>query len=367
LLNNDFAELKAVCSTLGVQSDSWVWEEAIISQVEAACSLHDLEFKSHLKPLLKSIADNLVSQLLTVRCVSLLLVRYVKCSNKEEHSELRDSAVRIIGNPWLNRPAWDANVKNDDARKMVDAWLKQKLIFDFFSLLSEDGAVDQRRLKYWLRYHTVINDMWFALGPHARNNSNTDFKEFRDRARGRLLDLEFAGMSVNNAFILCLGELIVVEFGCKGNACYIYQCNNFPVELGARRWVHGYNDLRSKRFGEQFVHRDGSQKWEEKLDNILSPLLAWRPSETPSDSNRNPISNQHTNSGTIRRKAATQLPLFDEHEFYKFTALNNLTVRDSRIKGGALWVITHMTDQNINKMLKDFGFNYKYGRGWWKE
>lgn len=373
LLANDYTELKAVCNTLGVPSDSWVWEEAIISQVEAACSLPEAEFKNHLKPLLKSIADNRVSHLLSIRCVTLLLVRYVACNYKEEHPELRDSAVQIIGNPWLNTAMWDAHVQNDNARIMVDGWLKKRLIFDFFSLLSEDGSADQRRLNYWLRFESAIGDMWFALGPHARHNTGVDFKQFRERAKGRLLDLENGGPAENNAFILCLGDLIVVEFGSKGNACYVYSNTQLPFELGKRQWVRADVELKSQSKGERFIHRDGGSSgvsWEEKLDDWLCPRLAWRPSEMPHNLTTKHTTNrvyQSPNQHVIRRQAATQLPLFDESEFYKFTVRNNLTVRDLRIKGGALWVITHTTDQGISKMLTDFGFKYKYGRGWWKE
>ena len=367
LLDDDYTELKAACNSLGVPSGSWVWEEAIVSRMEAACSLNDSIFSSHLKSLLKAITDNSLSHLLSIRCISMLLIRYVAILNKEVHPELRDSAVRIIGNPWLNRSAWDAQVKNDDARKMVDGWLKKKLIFDFFSLLSEDGSSDKRRLNYWLRYESVIDDMWFALGPHARNNTGADFKKFRERAKGRLLDLENSGTAENNAFILCLGEWVIVEFGSKGNACYIYRHNVLPFELGERSWVNCNTDLKSKIHGKQFIHRDGDLSWEEKLDNMLSPHLAWRPSEISYSPVVKSACSQISNQVATHRKAMFQLPLFDESVFKSFVERNNFIVIDLRYKGGALWVRTHMKDPGASKMLEDFGFSYKYGRGWWKE
>lgn len=373
LLADDYTELKSVCSTLGVPSDSWVWEEAIISRMEAACSLPDVAFCSHLKSLLISIADNSLSHLLSIRCISMLLVRYVACPHKEEHPELRDSAVRIIGNPWLNRAAWDAHVQNDNARIMVDGWLKKRLIFDFFSLLSEDGSTDQRRLNYWLRFESAIDDMWFALGPHARHNTGADFKQFRERAKGRLLDLENGGPSENNAFILCLGDLIVVEFGSKGNACYVYSNSQFPFELGKRRWVRCDTELKSQRKGERFIHRDGGSSgvsWEEKLDDWLCPRLAWRPSRMPNNLGTKAATDRGHQSSSpviIRRHAEAQLPLFDESEFNRFIVRNNLRISDLRLTGGALWVWTLTHDHGIRKMLESFGFKYKEGRGWWKE
>ncbi len=372
LLGNDYTELKSVCSSLGVPSESWLWEEAIISQIEAGCSLSDDKFKSYLKPLLNSIAENRISNLLSIRCISLLLGRYVNCSNKEEHPELRDTAVRIIGNPWLSPAMWDAHVNNDSARTMVDGWLKKRLIFDFFSLLSEDGSADQRRLNYWLRFESSIDDMWFALGPYARQNKSVDFKQFRERAKGRLLDLENGGNAENNAFILCLGNWVVVEFGSKGNACYVYNNSQLPFELGKRKWVRGDVELKSQIKGERFIHRDGGSygsSWEEKLDDWLCPRLAWRPSEMPYNLVTKQSKNraQQDSSQTVLRRQFPEVKTFDESEFYRFTVRNKLTVKDLRIKGGALWVITHTTDQGISKMLTDFGFKYKYGRGWWKD
>lgn len=94
--------------------------------------------------LLDSKSEVKLSELIIVRCLSMTLIRYTKCSERPEHPRLRDMAVHHIGNPWLKRAAWDAYVKKDEARKMVDGWLKRRLISDFFALLSEDGSADQR-------------------------------------------------------------------------------------------------------------------------------------------------------------------------------------------------------------------------------
>lgn len=165
-----------------------------------------------------------VSELLMRRAIALLVSRYTRCVSKPEHPALRDAAVAIIGNPWLKRTAWDAWVKrassqpDDEAREMINGWLKRRLITDFFAVLSEDGQVDQRRLKYWLRFETVIEDIWLVLGPDAMWNNSEPYKELRKRSVGRLQRLENAGPSNNNAFIMRIGDWLIVEFGVTGNA-----------------------------------------------------------------------------------------------------------------------------------------------------
>jgi hypothetical protein len=93
-----------------------------------------------------------------IKCVASLVSRYAKCSERPEHQGLRDAAVSIVGNPWLRRASWDANVlgdtgqPDDGARELVYGWLKRRLITDFFELLSSDATGDRRRLDYWLRF-----------------------------------------------------------------------------------------------------------------------------------------------------------------------------------------------------------------------
>ncbi|MEQ5837941.1 EH signature domain-containing protein [Paraburkholderia acidicola] len=56
---------------------------------------------------------------------------------------------------------------DDQAREMVFFWLKERLVADFFELLSVDGINDKRRVAYWLRFVSFVEDMWFALGSSA--------------------------------------------------------------------------------------------------------------------------------------------------------------------------------------------------------
>jgi hypothetical protein len=138
--------------------------------------------------------------------------------------------VELIGNPWLKRTAWDAVVNNEPARLMVNSWLKQRLIKDFFGLLAADGAADPRRLDYWLKWEPRISDMWFVLGREAQENRTPAFLELRKRMAGRDRQL-IDNNHLNNAFVMRIGPLLIIEFGLTGNACYIFAASDFRANL----------------------------------------------------------------------------------------------------------------------------------------
>ncbi|MBV5340274.1 MAG: hypothetical protein J0665_12075 [Deltaproteobacteria bacterium] len=370
--NKDVVVHQTLREGLGVPRESWVWQELVLSQIEVACCHDDQCYKEDLARLLRLLqANTMLSVNLVIRCVSMLVCRYAQCSSRPEHPALRDAAVSHIGNPWLKRTAWDAHVKNKDgqpyeaARQMVNGWIKRRLIKDFFELLSDDGSADLRRLNYWLRFEPVVEDMWFALGPHASKHPSPDFKDFRNRARGRLLTLEGSGAPQNNAFIMQLGTVTVVEFGSKGNAAYMYSSEEkMPFDLG-KNWISMFK-LKNMRLGKRFIHMGD---WEEKIDEILCPLIGFRPSQGRVIRRRE--------EGPLARptpRAQTSMPrpfsgLYDrEMEVLKYLKnIHNLSVDDRRPQGGALWVLMDNNTSEIYKLLVSEGFKYKPGKGWWKE
>ena len=359
---------------LGVPRESWVWQELILSQVEVACSLDDQNFNNDLERLLKMLGANSTHAInLVIRCVAMLVSRYTRCSSKPEHPALCDAAVSHIGNPWLKRTAWDAHVKTEDgqpheaAREMVNGWIKRRLIKDFFEILSDDGSADQRRLNYWLRFEPVVGDMWFALGPYASKHPSPDFKDFRNRAKGRLLKLEVPGVPQNNAFIMRLGSVTVVEFGSRGNATYVYRSEGLPFDLN-KSWINGDGTgLKNLQVGERLFHRDfdsTGEKWEEKFDETLCPLIDFWP----------------TKRRDVRRRAITKpqsVTIITKPAFPQVNSVSNLEVKvkdlckklrfsmkDQRAAGGAFWVMYY--SENCPE-LKQLGFRFKPGKGWWKE
>ena len=282
LLNGDSSELAAAGEGIGIATSSWLWQEAMLAHTKAVTkTTADSEFRALMSPLISLLdgkGDIKLSDTVVAACAAQLLIRYTKCKDRPEHTHLRDLAVNYIGNPWLKRAAWDAYVQNEEARKMVDGWLKRRLITDFFALLSEEGSADDRRLNYWLRFEPVIEDMWFVLGTNARTNNFPEFKEMKRRMEGRLHYL--GGTTAdNNAFVMRIGPFMVVEFGITGNACYVFNAGDLQVNLG--QGVLNINVLKARPRAGWLTHMSD---WEVKFDNWLCPRTGW----WPADTQRNP-------------------------------------------------------------------------------
>lgn len=380
LLDGDSSELDDVMRVLGIPTESWIRELAILAQFEQASQYGDQAFQDRLEQLLGLIQGErnfTLSTGLARRCTALLISRYAQCSTRPEHPQLRDAAVQQIGNPWLKKAAWDAYVRtkdgkpNEDARQMVNGWLKRRLIRDFFELLSDDGSADMRRLSYWLRFEEAVDDMWFALGPHAQDHRGKEFVEFRNRADGRRLKLEGSMKRENNAFIMRLGDWVIVEFGSTSNACYVYRWNRLPFDLAEPRLRSDKSGLKSPLHERRGIHIDSSATtWEHKFDEWLCPMLNYYPDRKRSVSTETKPrssffeSEPQTYSSPVRKDSS---PKFNETVFLDFASRHRLSLEDNRPKGGMLWV--RLDDRNLalTRPLRDWGFKYKPDKGWWKE
>lgn len=243
MLRGNNSSIEEARRGLGIPSESWVMQEAILSQMRAAVALGEDPFKARLDPLLRLAQGQTevkVSDLLKRRAIALLISRYANCVSKSEHPALRDAAVTAIGNPWLKRTAWDAWVKKYDgkpdseSREMVNGWLTRQLITDFFELLSADGKAVQRRIDYWLKYESQIEGLWFVLGPNAwgRDAYDPRYKAVRNRSdASQWLEMSHATNKDNNAFVMRIGDKLVIEFGLTGNACFFYAAEPMPFVL----------------------------------------------------------------------------------------------------------------------------------------
>lgn len=264
-------ELAAVCQGLGVSRSSWVWQEVILAYLRDVCGRDDAPFKQAMDAAL-DLAEGrtaLEPSLATARTVVARVVkRYSDAATHPEIPRLRDASVSRIGNPWIKRTVWDAWVRHEPARQMVDGWLKSKLMQDFFTLLSDQGggAVDRRRLTYWLKYVKVIEDMWFVLGRSAYSNRTEEFVEMRRRMAGRLHQMT-GSVAQNNAFVMKIAGHLVVEFGMTGNACFIYPASQKTFDESTKS-VSIY-DLKQGR--RKLTHH--GLTWEQEFTRVLNQLM----------------------------------------------------------------------------------------------
>lgn len=371
LLQGNKKQLEIAAEGIGIGPTSWLWQEAIITTVKTATEIDsDADFRNKVDTLLNllvsSESNHPLSESVLLRCFALILIRYAKGTDKPEHPRLRDLAVQHIGNPWLKRAVWDAYVNNDNARKMVDGWLKRRLITDFFAVLSEDGAADQRRLNYWLRFEPVIEDMWFALGPHARDANTTDFREMRKRMEGRLHYLSGQASSFNNAFLMKIGEFLVVEFGVTGNATYIFNAGDSKIDF-SKREMNIYR-LKGKNHVGRLIHMSD---WEYTFDQWLCPRIGWHPKTGKQPVVATVHTSAHSSASSAAKQFAQHHPtsrtLGDIKQVFDLIKQLNIEYEDNRSKGGPFWIRTGNKNVYLNDRLSRMGFRYTANKGWWRE
>lgn len=272
LERGDESELHAVCAGLGIPSNSWVLVEAMMGYVKQVCLGSDAAFNERMQAVLDLVngaTSVTLPPALATMATAMIVTRYRNCAEYPEHPGLRDTCVQWIGNPWVKRVAWDAAVNHEPSRLMVNSWLKQRLIRDFFGLLAADGAADVRRLNYWLQWEPQITDMWFVLGGEAASNRGADFIELRKRMAGRDRRLQDTNQA-NNAFVMRIGPLLVIEFGLTGNACYIFAASDFKANLDVR--MLSMHDLKQK-LGVAARLSHAGWNWEGKFDVEIRNLL----------------------------------------------------------------------------------------------
>jgi hypothetical protein len=394
LMAGDPSSLRTVCSGLGIPDNTWVWDEALLAYVALVCKGSDRAYREGLKAVLDLVngrADLRMPEGIARRATAMSTVRYAKCADRSEHTELRDTAIQRIGNPWLRRAAWDAEVADESARQMVEGWLKRRLIKDFFELLAQDGGADLRRLNYWLKWEPKITDMWFVLGADARRNPLPEFKALRERMAGRdRVLVEPTGS--NNAFVMRIGPLLVIEFGVTGNACYVFAASDFKTNLELRELtLNGKNPLKQMTMATRLSHMSS---WEARFDAELASLLASTPAskgelsqhrrpatpsaQVPDERRPGPVRMASDNSQATPAVAAiptappTHLPVrltkFNTSQIVSFCRAVGVSFDDKRDReGGCFWVYLKDPAQHrtLARMLEELGFCHALNKGYW--
>lgn len=352
VLDGNLSYVRDVFTRIGIATNSWVQTDVFMGAVHAACDSNDQRFKSHIDGLLDLLRANPAIQIPGIKRI---LDRYACMDFPGEHAALRIFATDLLGNPLLisNVPRWDG--VSSEARTMVSDWLKLKLIGQFFELLSHDGATASRRVKFWAEYVSVIENVWFVLGSGARSNWNPDFKKLRSLMGDQALNLEGA-TSGNNAFVMKIGRLLVVEFGETGNAAYLFDGGSPPFSL--RGALHLREDLKHTRNLGNLKHVDGHEKWEDKFRRAIAEhTRVTKESVSCSGANRNPGNGRRTE--LAEQSGGIFAPREFDQLLRSFCAERGLRFIDQRAKGGKLVVYANADNPKISGTLGQWGFKFE--------
>lgn len=374
LLAGDMSVIEELKERLGVDDDTWVMNELILAQIQAATTLNDPEFILQVLPLVKLLEQH---TLLVTTGLSLLLRRYEACKVHTEHHALREAALKEWKSPWLeaNKPIWHGQI-GEAATNMVSLWLKRRTIQDFFELLQVDGKADRQRMEFWLKYAEAIDDIWLALGEHSLNNNKPDYRRIRQNMVGRYMALVGGTYNQDNAFLMRIGNYVFIEFGLQNNACHVFLADNLPFIFGQKSVLGTQKGLKNRDHPghrETLTHSDGWQwKFADFLRyyaNAIPGEIKSKPVSSPVVSNTPPAPNP---TETVVKPTVQSIPVqkqktktLDLKQLQAFCAPYNLHIDDHRTEGGALWVRTTETHAVASTVLKSAGFRYKAGKGWW--
>jgi hypothetical protein len=267
LLDGDTAEVDQIKLRLDIQDTSWLMRRLIIAQIVAATRASDEDFMRRAGRLLGLLEGH---PLLETEALVLIIERYASICSPVPHPGLRERAIRAWGNPMFRRHSAEWCRVSEPARAMIAQWVTLDIIEEFFQVLSEDRQTEQRRARFWQRYHERIDDVYVALGSAALYSKDRDAERVRMKMGDRVLALRRGGNPLNNALILLLPDIVAVEFGVRGEACYLYERNALPFAL--RGEVSGDPDgLKSVDHLQRLTHTDaGFETWEDKFHAALS-------------------------------------------------------------------------------------------------
>lgn len=386
MLNGDRAEVEELRSTLNISDASWFMRRLFLAQINAATRLSDLEFLAVLERVLAMVRDN---DIIRDKGLALVLDRHACIRPPPLRVPLRDAVVNRWGNPWLDRNSMRWGGVTKPARAMVTEWLKLEFIEAFFTLLAEEQTGDSRRLEFWKRYVHAIDSIHFALGTDARTSKMPDFVKLRNKMDGLSVRLEDAART-NNAFIMQMGPVVIVEFGGYSNACYGYDATRpLPFDYG-QPVVTGVNAGNSLKHSDHLLkwrHQDGIHgwgKWEQRFEAELAERFNIRPNTSTSDPRVPPQARPTTADQPTRTESppSTQTPPLPARAntvlraamttTYRRQALSvlaakfELRIDDLTADNGNLWVRTDDSNRDINTILLRWGFQYRAGKGWWK-
>lgn len=370
LLWGDLSVVDVLCERLHIGKASWFLKRLVLAQVKRAVQLDDKDFLSILPRLLNVLAEN---EVLRDSGLISLLDRYVDVSAAPWHARLQELTVNWWGNPWLpsNETRWGG--VSPEARAMVSEWLKAEIIETFFTMLAEDGSADPRRMKFWKQYVKSIDHMEFALGSHARNSTDPDFVALRKKMTGLTCYLETSG--ANNAFIMKMGNLVVVEFSGMGNALYGYDVRGglpFDSSKVLRLPTDAKNSLKQKSRSVLWEsHTDGAgswSKWEQNFESILQRDFGVEPQKNTPTPRK--VTQQPERPAPIPQVSRPIVPVsngsYSRDGLNKLSELMGFQVHDKSALGGSLWARTDASNKDVARVLKSWGFTHKAGKGWWK-
>ncbi len=271
LQDNDDNRVANQLESLRIASGSWFWDDLIRSSIKSIKTMKEDEYFKIIPRFLVLLEKNKIYK---TTILATLLDRYASTSQREKvHEVLKHLALNQWGNPQYESSAGWNNV-NADTKKMVIQWFVRADLEAFFNLFSR--VADIERFNYWIKYIDKISFSQIFLGPNALHSTQAEHIKFREMNKGRLKRLTRSTAN-NNAFMLKIENVYVMDFSSVGNACYI--TNSIPYSERAREV--SIDELKPWPHLLKLSHTPG---WQIRFDEKLAELGIFSSSANNSNS-----------------------------------------------------------------------------------
>jgi len=268
LHNSDDSRVSSQLESLSIAPNSWFWDSLVSSSIKSVKTMKEDDYFKVIPRFLLLLEKN---PIYTTAILTALLERYASTSRRTlVHEALKYVCLTQWGNPQYDSAAGWRNV-NPDTRKMVVQWFVRADLEAFFKLFSQTADVD--RFDYWIKFIDKISFSQIFLGPAAVQSRHAEHRKFRELNHGRLKNITGSTPS-NNAFLLKIDNVHIVDFSDTGNACYGY--GDLPFNLSKKNiTVH---ELKSKQHSifksdsGRATSLSHSGNWEAKFDEKLAEL-----------------------------------------------------------------------------------------------
>jgi len=217
------------------------------------------------------------------KVISRLIIEIDSLNSTELKDKIKSIAFKQIGDPgniacWAiyNNATEDEKIELSKARDILNLWITQQFISVFFNVCIND----YRRMKFWLKYSSKISS-FKVYGPESVKKQLK-----RDNRISEYVDSRFNCTTSRrnvSAFILYIGDYMLIEFSSEGYAFYAYKLSSINIPKLQYK-LDSVDELRNKSipmaidFGQfsttyndegRLHHRDGLEEWESRFGNWL--------------------------------------------------------------------------------------------------
>ena len=211
-----------------------------------------------------------------------LLALMIICCEKLQLPKMKKDLIEFVlnnttyGDPRIVK--WQ-NFESDveiSAYKTFKIWLNERDIEFFFENLIDSDP--HYRKNFWLGYAYKIEEAIFILGNDVQANRDNfdEISKFRKLLPEKFLRVGSKYRFDTNVFILKIGDIYVLEFSKVGNACYLYNKENYDKYISILLTQRNLMSLKTSELKiESVALRKISHftNWQYQLSNFIKNYI----------------------------------------------------------------------------------------------